>query len=124
MDRPSSVARYAHDTLPVLIDGTYAVHAELWWPALNGASLWVRSDEYWDEENWIASSLSAGMPIGEPQAVCEVDVPGSDYYGWSSGQPEEASLAADARGLRSADPGCALAFSSPERPPPRRSRRT
>ena len=102
-------ARYAHDTLFVLLDGTdgtYAVHAETWWPVLNGTSLWVEQAEYWNEEDWIASSLSAGVPIGESRAVCDADVPGSDYYdwalvvnGWSPGQPGEASLAADARGV-------------------------
>lgn len=102
-------ARYAHETLFVLIDatdGTYAVHAETWWPVLDGTSLWVEQAEYWNEENWVASSLSAGEPIGESRAVCVADVPGSDYYdwalvvnGWSPGQPGEASLATDARGI-------------------------
>ncbi len=102
-------ARYAHDTLFVLIDasdGTYAIHAESWWPVLNGESLWVQSDQYWSKENWVASSLSAGEPVGKSRAICESDVPGSDYYdwalvvnGWSPDQPGKASLAADASGV-------------------------
>ena len=102
-------ARYAHDTLFVLIDaddGTYAVHPETWWPMLNGGPLWTDPADYWDEEEWIAASLSAGVPAGESEAVCEADRPGGDSYdwalvvnGWSTGQPGEAGFRADARGV-------------------------
>ncbi len=102
-------ARYAHDTLFVLIDAsdeTYVVHPETWWPVLNGVSLWIDADDYWGEEEWVASSLSAGVPAGESKAICEADRPGSDYYdwalvvnGWSPGQPGEAGFYADARGV-------------------------
>lgn len=71
-------ARYAHDTLFVLInaaEGAYTVYPETWWPVLNGTSLWVEQADYWNEENWIASSLSAGIPIGESAATCEPDLP-------------------------------------------------
>ena len=86
MDRPSTVRALRPRHAFVLIDvtdGTYAVHTETWWPVLNGASLWVEQAEYWNEGNWIASSLPAGKPIGESRAVCEADVPGSDYYDWA-----------------------------------------
>jgi hypothetical protein len=102
-------ARYAHDTLFVLIDatdGAFTVHPETWWPVLNGTSLWVEQDDYWNEERWVASSLPAGVPAGEATAVCEPDRPGSDYFdwalivnGWSPGQPGEEGFAADARGV-------------------------
>ena len=102
-------ARYAHDTLFVLIDatdGSYSVHAEKWWPVLNETSLWVKQADYWNEENWIASSLSTGIPAGESTAICEPDLPGSDYYdwalvinGWSPGEPGEEGFSADTRGV-------------------------
>jgi len=101
-------ARYAHDTLYVLIDandGTYVVHRESWWPVLNGTSLWVDEDDYWRQERWIASSLSCGIPRGTSSAICEPELPGSDFFdwalvinGWSPGQPDEAGLAMDAAG--------------------------
>ncbi len=40
-------------------DGTYAVHAETWWPVLDGTSLWVEQAEYWNEENWVAPSIES-----------------------------------------------------------------
>jgi len=102
-------ARYAHDTLFVLIDvedGAYSIHPEMWWPVLNGTSLWIEQADYWNEELWITSSLPAGVPAGESTAICEPDLPGSDYYdwalvvnGWSPGEPGEESLGADARGV-------------------------
>jgi len=102
-------ARYAHDTLFVLIDasdGTYVVHRESWWPVLNGTSLWVDEDDYWRGESWIASSLPGGIPHGVSSAVCEPEVPGSDFFdwalvvdGWSPGEPDEAGFAADAAGV-------------------------
>lgn len=102
-------ARYAHDTLFVLIDatdGSYVVQAEMWWPVLNGESLWVEQDDYWNEENWIACSLSASMPSGTSTAICEPDLPGSDYYdwalvinGWSAGEPGKEGFSADTRGM-------------------------
>lgn len=105
-------ARYAHDTVFVLIDaddGTYVLHRETWWPVLNGASLWVDAAAHWSGEDWIASSLSAGRPGDASTAVCEPDRPGSDFYdwalvvnGWTPGQPDQAGLAADAAGVCSA----------------------
>ena len=99
-------ARYAHDTLFVLIsadEGTYSVHHERWWPVLNGVSLWVDDAEYWSERDWVASTLSGGRPCGASSAVCNPEAPGSDYFdwalvinGWSPGQPGEPGLAADA----------------------------
>jgi hypothetical protein len=102
-------ARYAHETLFVLVDainGSYVIHEEMWWPVLNGESLWVDQTSYWAEENWIASSLSGSIPTGDSLASCVPDVPGSDYYdwaliinGWSPGEPGEEGFSADARGM-------------------------
>jgi len=102
-------ARYAHDTIFVLIDpanGSYVSHREQWWPVLNGASLWVHEDEYWSKENWIASSLSGGVPSGASDAACTPDLPGTDYYdwalvmnGWVPGQSDAQGMAADFAGV-------------------------
>jgi hypothetical protein len=117
-------ARYAHDALFVLIDaneGTYAVHRETWWPVLNGTSLWVDADDYWDEGKWVASSLPAGVPAGASAAICEADRSGGDYYdwalvvnGWSPGQPGEAGFSADARGVCEALNGLGMRVSTLE----------
>jgi len=102
-------ARYAHDTLFVLIDstdGSYAIHQEQWWPVLNGDSLWVEEAAYWSEANWIASSLTHGIPKGSSDAICTPDQPGTDYYdwalvvnGWTPGQPNAQGMNADFSGI-------------------------
>ncbi len=114
-------ARYAHDTLFVLIDvndGSFSVHGEQWWPVLNGISLWVDSSEYWDQENWMAFSLPDGMPRGNALPDCEPERPGSDYFdwalvinGWSHGQPGQRGFEADARGVCAALNGLGMRVS-------------
>ncbi len=114
-------ARYAHDTLFVLIDatnGSYAVHPEAWWPVLNGVSLWVDEADYRDERNWIASSVSAELPSDRSGVACEPELPRSDFFdwalvinGWSTGQPGEAGFAADTRGVCAALSGLGMRVS-------------
>jgi len=53
-DFPS--AEYVHPTRFVFVDvesGVITVQQEMWWPVLNGESLWVEKSDYWDEVNWI-----------------------------------------------------------------------
>jgi len=114
-------ARYAHDTLFVLIDAvdrTYIVHPEQWWPVLNGASLWTVSTDYWSGEDWVTATLSAGVPGGALAATCEAELPGTDYFdwvlvvnGWSPGQPGEEGFSADARGVCAALSGLGMRVS-------------
>lgn len=54
-------AKFAHPNRFVLVDGVsaeVAVYDELWWPLLNDEPLWVETQDYWDEANWIFSNLS------------------------------------------------------------------
>ena len=99
-------ARYEHRNLFVLInpeDGSCEVHEEMWWPMLNGVSLWTDSSDYWDDEAWLVSSLSLSAPSGRDVVGCEPERPRSDFFdwalvvnGWAPGEPDESGFAADA----------------------------
>lgn len=64
-------ARFGHPNRFVIVDGASGEVNEVqeqWWPLLNGEGLWVTSEDYWDEANWIFSNLSwrpvsAAVPI-------------------------------------------------------------
>ncbi len=104
-------ARYSHPTTFVLVDAsdsTYVTHDEQWWPVLNGDSLWMESETYWDKRNWVAAQLTPPKS-GEGtliDAACDTAAPRADYFdwalvvnGWAPGQPGEEYLKADAQGM-------------------------
>jgi hypothetical protein len=54
-------AKFAHPNRFITVDGAsgeVSVQEELWWPLLNSKGLWVTTEQYWDEANWIFSNLS------------------------------------------------------------------
>lgn len=57
-DAPGAAS--AHPTRFVLVDratGEVSTSEEEWWPVLNGESLWVETEVYWDEANWAFSNV-------------------------------------------------------------------
>ena len=102
-------ARYAHETLFVLIDTetlAYTVSREMWWPVLNGRSLWTTPDTYWDSQTWLTASTASSAPTSTSGIPCEEERPGSDYFdwalvvnGWAPGEPGEEGFAADVNSM-------------------------
>jgi hypothetical protein len=57
-DRPG--ARFAHPTRFVFVEQEteeILTTEDEWWPVLNGEGLWVDSQDYWDEANWVFSNV-------------------------------------------------------------------
>ncbi|UCF09829.1 MAG: hypothetical protein JSW65_07160 [Candidatus Bipolaricaulota bacterium] len=112
-------AKYAHPTLFVLIDaanGTFTVHQEAWWPVLNGSSMWVDDDAYWDEDGWIASAGTHGRAITTPRDR-EFDAGwiGGDPFdwfllvnGWAPGEANETEFRTDIGRMRDAAAGLGM----------------
>jgi hypothetical protein len=64
-DAPAAL--FAHPTRFVFVQassGEVTVVDEDWWPVLNGESLWVDEDEYWDEDNWAFSNINISKNEG------------------------------------------------------------
>ncbi len=104
-------ARYSHPTSFVLVDasaGSYVVHEEGWWPFLNGESLWIDPDVYWNEPNWVSTQVTP--PKGDDDAFgdagCGTTAPRANFFdwalvvnGWTPGEPGEQQFRADTEGM-------------------------
>jgi hypothetical protein len=112
-------ARFVHPTRFVFVDretGEVSPSEEGWWPVLNGESLWVETEVYWDEANWAFSnvewrpsgldlSLNAhGLAKPLPVPALQDASPGAALVvnGWSEGQSDKEGMQVDATGMRSA----------------------
>jgi hypothetical protein len=108
-DAPSG--KYAHPTRFVFFGietGLHTVYEEEWWPVLNGESLWVESDQYWDNallynpeftrprNSVIYTVLRGDLPVEEVLAR------GLIINGSSPGQPLYDDMAEDERGMKEA----------------------
>ena len=107
-------ALFKHHTRFVLVDvetGEFSSSVQDWWPVLNGESLFVDDETYWDESIWIYSNLDwkptpkSSSPRTLKSAVSilpDIQVGETDtghglvVHGWSEGQSGGADLEASA----------------------------
>lgn len=106
-------AKYAHPTrffFYGIESGSQVLYQEEWWPVLNGTSLWVEPEQYWDKTFWMhnpgVTRPRSGAATTRGTAL-ESSVTGSTaralvVNGWSDGQPHQEDMSADEQGMTEA----------------------
>lgn len=99
-------AKFAHPTRFVFFGietRTMTVHQEEWWPVLNGSSLWVESDAYWDSSSWVYNS-GLNPPSSQTHSTLKAQRESADrglvINGWSTGQPFKEDMIEDQKGMK------------------------
>lgn len=113
-DAPGAAS--AHPTRFVLVDratGEVSTSEEEWWPLLNGESVWVETEVYWDEANWAFSNVDwrpskldlslhphhLAKPLPGPALVDGSPGAGLVVNGWDEGQTLKEDMQASATGM-------------------------
>lgn len=113
-------AKYVHATRFVLFgidSGEPAVHHEEWWPVLNGTSLWVDKNEYWNKFYHVYNpGLQRSKPsvfyYGAEVTVYEQPGPRANALvvnGWNEGESHKEDMAEDEKAMKAALENAGLA---------------